>query len=192
MADRSITAAFEAELTSGRIRLATLVEIEFDSGFVRFWSGIGNLSWDSKTWVGAGDLLQVANVTESVEVVPRMAAFKLSGINQANISLALQEARRGKPIKQWLAFFDQDDKIVADPYLAFAGTVDSVTIEEGGKSATITVNGEGRLIDLKRVRMRRYTSADQKNEYADDKGFDLVYLIQEWQGTWGSSFVNPR
>ena len=43
-------------------------------------SGIGQLSWDSKIWYGAGNLGKVSTVEETTELKATGASFQLSGI----------------------------------------------------------------------------------------------------------------
>ena len=76
-------------------------------------------------------------------------------------------------------------RLIADPFLAFAGRFDVPDILEAGERATITAKYESRLIDLDRVRARRYTSEDQQLDYPGDKGFDYVPSLQDAVITWG-------
>ena len=42
-----------------------------------------------------------------------------------------------------------------------------------------------RLIDLDRSRARRFTSEDQKIDYPDDKGLEMVASLQDTVIIWG-------
>ena len=81
---RSLTAAVATELQSGQIHPHALVHFAFDSGAVRFWSGIGDLVWSGETYVGAGSLGSVGTVEEAASIRAAGAAFKLSGIPPAS------------------------------------------------------------------------------------------------------------
>ena len=63
--------------------------------------------------------------------------------------------------------------------------MDVMTIEDAGATATINVSAESRLIDLDRSRTRRFTSEDQKIDYPNDKGLEMVASLQDKQITWG-------
>lgn len=186
------------------------IEADFDSYSLRMWSGLGDLYWDNKTWVGGGSMLSVAAIEESNEVKAVGTRVSLSGIPSELISMALQEDYQGRPLKVYLGAFTTEanflakedgtlvlkedagsitvttkDDIVTDPLIIFSGRMDVMTIAEGGDTSTIEITVENRLIDFERTRERRYTAEDQKIDYPNDKGFDFVASIQNVQITWG-------
>ncbi len=189
---RDLTAGVITELSASRVRPILFVEVEFSSGFVRFWSGIGDFTWDSKLWTGAGNLLSVTPAGETTTVRANGITMSLSGINPAVLSAVLANAQQGKPATCWLGFLDASDEIVADPYLFFKGRVDVPEIEEGPETATVTITAESQLIELRKVRPRRYTGQDQKIDYPTDLGFDFIPHLKSWNGIWGKASSNTR
>jgi hypothetical protein len=149
------------------------------------WSGLGDLSWDSKTWTGAGSLLGVSPVQETDGLAATGMRFSLSGIPSELIAVAIGSARQGLSAKLWLAVFDAAGSLIGDPILLFSGLTDVPAIEEGGETCTIAMSAESRLIDLERPRVRRYTSQDQKAIHPTDKGFDYVAGLQEKEIVFG-------
>lgn len=164
-----------------------LVEIDSADGFIRVHSGIGDLSWDSKTWTGTGDLGGISAIDESTDVQANGVRFTLSGVPSALLSYALTHAEQGRAAKVWLACFDAAGEMQGDPYLLFTGLTDVPTIEDSGDTAVIGITAESRLIDLERARVRRYTPEDQKLTDPDDKGFDFVAGLQEAEIIFGRS-----
>jgi hypothetical protein len=65
--------------------------------------------------------------------------------------------------------------------------VDVPSISEGGDTATITITAENRLLDLERVRVRRYTQEDQARDDVTDLGFEFVPALQDKEVLFGSS-----
>ena len=195
---RDTTTEFNSELTATSIQPVLLSEVYFfDSGNppsnetpIRLWSGIGDLSWDSKTWQGVGDLLKVEPSAETEEITPSSIRLTLGGIKSSFISLALQSTRQGKRVNVWFGFIDSSTGlIVSDPlgiYLLFNGRVDTIEIEEGPEGAIITLSAENRLTDLGRKRERRYTPEDQKSQFPNDKGLETVHAAAVWSGNWGA------
>jgi len=197
---RDTTTEFKAELTATSIQPVLLSEVYFfddSSGSppsqetpIRLWSGIGDLSWDSKTWQGVGDLLKVEPSAETEEITPSSIRLTLGGIKSSFISLALQSTRQGKRVNVWFGFIDSaTGLIVSDPlgiYLLFNGRVDTIEIEEGPEGAIITLSAENRLTDLGRKRERRYTPEDQKSQFPNDKGLETVHAAAVWSGNWGA------
>jgi len=63
--------------------------------------------------------------------------------------------------------------------------MDQMTIAEGPETSQIAMTVESRLIDLDRVRLRRYTSEDQKSRFPGDLAFDFVNDLQDKEIFWG-------
>lgn len=182
---RSLSNDMQNVTTSTVVRPIILVEAEFDSSDVLIWSGIGDLSWDSKTWIGTGQLLRVDAMEESVEMRAVGTTVTLSGIPSELLSIALQEDYQGRQLTVYLGAFDDSGTVITSPVIVFKGRMDIMTISESGDSASIQVNVENRLIDFERPRERRYTSEDQKIDFPSDKGFEFVSTIQDKEIVWG-------
>jgi hypothetical protein len=181
---RDLTAGVITQLQAASVEVGILFEGEFASGWVRLWSGIGTLSWDSKTWTGTGNLLGISGIDETAEVRASGMTVSLSGVPSDLLSAALGDARSGRIGRVYLAFFS-GGSIVADPILQFEGRLDVPAIEDGPETATISISYESELIDLERARERRYTPEDQAIDFPGDLGFDYVASLQDAQITWG-------
>lgn len=184
---RDVTEAFIAELTAGSKAPILFYEGEFATGTVRMWTGFGTITWDSKTWTGAGNLGGVSDIQETGDVQANGVTLSLSGIPSEMIALALDDARQGLPGKIWLGFMAADGSVVADPDVVFAGRLDVPQVDDGATTCTISISYENRLRDLDRAREYRYTDESQKIFYPTDKGFEFVPSLQEWSGVWGKS-----
>lgn len=183
---RDITAAMLTQLNASQVKLAIFVEIFFTSGALNLWSGIGDKTWDSKTWTGTGSLLSITPAAETSSIRANGAVITLNGVDPALISVALQEGRQGRPVNCWLGFLDlSTEAVIVDPATFFKGRLDVMAIDDGAETATIAVHAESRLIDLERPSNRRYTLEDQQRDYPNDLGFEYINDIQEWQGSWG-------
>jgi len=185
MADRGLTSGVVDELSKSEVRIAVFVEVEFATGFLRIWSGVGDIIFQTNTYLGAGGLLTVRPASESSNLAPNGIEVTLDGVDPANISLALGEARQGKTLNCYLGFLDSSEALIADPASLFKGRVDTVKIDEAAETAKVTVFGESRVVDLQRIGRRRYTMEDQKRDFPSDLGMSQVNAIQEWQGDWG-------
>jgi len=185
--DRVLTAGMLAAIAAGTIRPAYLIEIETATGTDNIWTGTGSLSWDSKTWLGLGEIIGISEIPETSGINAVGITITLSGVDPTSLTEAVDDIVPFKPVKMWLALFDANYAIVVDPYLAFSGRTDSVKIVESGKGTTVAVNCENRLIELNRTRERRFTQEDQILEYPDDKGFEFVNAIQGLYMPWGEA-----
>lgn len=162
-----------------------LAWLDFVSGTKRLWSGIGDLSWDSQTWQGTGNLGRISTIEETMELRATGMAMQLSGVNSADLNEVIVEPIQGRKARVYLGFLDANAQLVADPVVLFDGRMDTVEIVDGGAVATITMMVESRLRDLDRPRVRRYTDADQQTRFAGDKGLEYVPSLQEIAIPWG-------
>ena len=80
MSNKRLDETLSAETEKQVVRPIILTEFDFGETVDRAWSGIGQLSWDSKIWYGAGNLGKVSTVEETTELKATGASFQLSGI----------------------------------------------------------------------------------------------------------------
>ena len=182
---RDLVAANLQAVESDRVRVIALYEGEFSGGTVRLWTGRGSLSWDGKSWDGAGQLLGFRSVEETNGVVASGTSVSLSGIPVGMMALAISEAEQNAPGSIWLGFMSEDWELLADPILLFSGLLDVPTIEDGSDTCTVTISYESQLIDLQRAREWRYTHESQQALYPGDLGFEYVSAIQNKTIKWG-------
>lgn len=182
---RDLTSGLETATLNPVVRPILLVELDFPSGFVRVWSGYGELSWDGKTWQGVGTLGGVSAVEETDAMKATGVTFRLSGVPLEYVAIALGEHYQGRPAKLWFATLGDNGTITADPFLLFSGRMDVFEDEDSGETATLYLSAESRLIDLERPRERRFTDQDQKSLYPSDKGLEFVAGLQDKKINWG-------
>lgn len=182
---RDLTTAVANEVEAAEVQPFLLFEGEFVSGYIRAWSGIGDLVWNSQTWTGTGTLLSISDIQETSDGSAQGITATLSGVPSALISIALQDVRQGASGKIWLGFFNNG--IIDDPILLFEGRLDVPVINESGETASISISYESRLIDLQRQREHLYTDKDQQGLFAGDLGCQFVTSIQEITLNWGKT-----
>lgn len=188
---RNLTAGMASAVQAAVVRPVLFYEGLFAASgspseqYLRLWSGYGQSSWDSKTWYGAGGLLQISPIEESARIEAPGFTVTLSGMPSTNQSLALNSGRKGFPGKLWLGLMDTAGALIADPYQLEEGLFDFTVTEDDGETCTIVAQYESRLIELFKPRIRRYTPEDQKLDYPTDLGFDYVDDLQDRQLIWG-------
>jgi hypothetical protein len=185
MSKRLISAALEADTVAPALTPIILVELDFPGGFVRMWSGLGPLSWDGKTWFGAGHLGEVSPVEETVEVRSAGVAFSLSGIPSELVSLTYGEHYQGRSATMWFGTLDAAGQVTVAPHKVWSGRMDVISDEDDGTTATLTVQAESRLVDLERPRVRRFTDEDQRQLYPGDTGLRFIAGLQNKDIQWG-------
>jgi len=177
---RDLHADFNTAVQADEIHPVLLAKINASGGDVRVWTGIGDLTFNSETYTGTGDLGGVSNVEEKSDLSATGLTFTLSGIPSSAISIALGQMEQGRACTLWLALLNiSTGAIINDPYELFSGFSDVTVITENGENSTVSVFAENRMIALERSRVRRYTNEDQQEEHSGDKGFEFVPGLQD-------------
>jgi hypothetical protein len=177
---RGITNALNTVFTSSHIRPFVAVDLAFSAANVTVWTGLGNITFASTTFVGTGEILGISPVTENGAVQANGLNISFNGLDSALVSTALTENYQGRSAKVYLGCITEAYAVVADPYLLFSGRMDD------GERANIQVSCESRLVDLNRAKVRRYTQVDQQTEFSGDKGLDFISSLQEKSIRWSA------
>jgi hypothetical protein len=157
------------------------VDLVFDSGPLRLWTGVGTRSINGNDYTGAGNFLQVSEMRETAEIQAAGATLTLSGIPSELLSLALTEPYQQRPARIYFGLVGSE----ADMAEVFTARMDQITIEEGPETCTIQLTVENVLVDLERPRVLRYTNNDQQSRFPGDRGFEFVETIQNRELFWG-------
>jgi hypothetical protein len=157
------------------------VDIDFTSGPLYIWSGVGDLTIGTKTYLGAGQLLNISSVEETTEIEAKGATITMSGIPSSFLFLALTEPYQGRECKIYFGMSNNPSQYAE----VFAGELDQMNISEEASTATIAVTVENVLIKLERPVVRRFTNEDQKSRFPNDKGLEYVASLQDKEVFWG-------
>ncbi len=182
---REIEAALDAALDAAEIRPVLLVEIETSAGPARAWTGLGDLVWGDKTFLGVGTLGGVTGLEEASDGRASGVSYNLSGVDDAMIALALSGLSQSGNVYLWFAALDAAGQLIGAPRRLKRGFVDVPEIQDDGETATIRLNTESRAIDQRRPRVLYYTPEDQALIDEGDKGFDFVAGLQDATILWG-------
>lgn len=134
---RALSAALLAQIIANQLRPVVFYEGTFNSGTLRLWSGLTDISWNDVTWRGAGDLLSVSEVSESAEIRADGLTLSLSGLNDDIISAALGQGQR-LPGKVWIGALGREGYLsLPGSALNYASTPDSVANSITGDSSMV-------------------------------------------------------
>jgi hypothetical protein len=157
------------------------VDIDFASGSLYVWSGIGDLVLGGKTYLGAGQLMTLSSIEETTEIEAKGASITMSGIPSSFLSLALTESYQGRECRIYFGMTSNPFGYVE----VFSGELDQMNIVESSDTCTISVTVENVLIRLERPVVRRFTNQDQKSRFASDLGLEFVAGLQDKEIFWG-------
>lgn len=181
---RTLTPAASSAFDAGHVPSLIFVLMDFPSGILRVNNSPATFAWGGNDWLGVGTLGSIDAIDEGVTLEARGLKFRISGVPQANVAVALGQKYQGRDCKVWRAPLTSDYAVIADPVLVFFGRLDVMDIELG-PTATITVSAESRLADWDRSRGRRYTHEDQQIDYPGDKGLEFVPQMADKELRWG-------
>ena len=77
---RVLTTNISNELDNETVKAFFAVKIEFPSGTLRMWTGLGEATISSETYTGLGNLIGVSRVEESEELKATGIELSLSGV----------------------------------------------------------------------------------------------------------------
>lgn len=167
------------------VRPIFLVRMVFDSSQLNIWSGVGDISFDSVTYTGLGDLLSISDIKETSDISATGINVSLSGVKSSLIAIAKDQEYQGRELTVRLGAFNESGSLIADPVIIFSGFMDTMTIAEAGTYSTISIAVENKLVAFERSKVRRYTAEDQKIDHPTDKGFEFVTSIVQKEIIWG-------
>lgn len=181
---RTVPAALLSALSGDEIEVFYAVDLAFDSGNMRLWTGYGDRTISSQTYTGTGNLLTIDGLEEASDLSARGTTLTLSGLDSTIVSYALTEEYQGRLVTIYWGVGSETVEV-------FSGYMDKMTIQDAGDNATISLSVESRLITLERANVRRYTSESHagvrtaKGLTGSDTFFDWVTKLQDKQIVWG-------
>lgn len=174
---RDIGTELNNAFLENNVELFVAVELMFDTGALRIWSGGEDKTIEGNTYTGTGSLLAVSGIEESDNLSAPGASITLSGLDSTIVSLAIQEPYQNRPCRILLGSGNNFFEI-------FSGFMDVMTIEDSGDTCIISVTVESRLILLDRKVPLRYTQETQNTRYPGDTFFSYVASLQDKKVEW--------
>lgn len=182
---RSLPAALSTEFDAAELKPFYAVELYFDSGTLRFWTGYGVIEANGQEWDGAGTVLGMSSPSEGIDLSADGLTVMFNGLDSGIVAITLTQNYRGRSAKVYIGALDATNQPVSDLYQVFAGRMDVMVIKEDGQTADIAISIENALIDLERPRTRKYTDEEQRKRYPGDASLENIGKLQDRQISWG-------
>jgi hypothetical protein len=188
---RDLTTDMLNELDKSVVSPVILGEFDFESGYERLWTGVGQLLYDSdgdnvgEVFEGVGEFLGIGTITETRELRAEKVDISLSGIPSDLVDLAQGEGYQYRDATLWLGFLDDQKQLIDEPYVLYNGEMDVMVINDDGETASISVTCENDLIRFQTPVEVRYTDQQQKEFFPNDRGLEYVGELQDKKESWG-------
>ena len=182
---KTLTAPVLAALAAGEVVVVQLVELQFPSGTIALNTSNWHLVWGGVTYQGAYGLGSVSPVKDSPGEI-RGISFTLSGGDSSSIALALDSAAEVQGTRTIIrtAILDTTTFQILDAPIDWAGTLDTMSIEEDNNQATISATAESAAVDLLRGNLSTYSDADQQALFPGDLAFEYVVSQVDQPVVW--------
>lgn len=185
--DRGGSSPFITELQQGTNAPCFLFELYFDSGVDYLTDAIRPVSWNAHTYMASGRVLSFSGIVESSDLQIPTVTLIFSGVDQAYVSLALNEPFLDRRIVIYKCLLDSALSAISSPIAIFDGRMDTMTVnDEPGGSTTISISATNQFGDFEKKPGRHSNSKDQQVYFSGDKFFDYVSQINR-QMKWGSA-----
>lgn len=171
---RTISSSLLVALSQPEVQPFYAIEIDFDSGPLRLWTGIGPRTIDDEVYTGGGSLMAISGLEEVADLSAKNITLGISGMPAEIVGLALAEPYQRRLVRVLWGVTD-----VSDFIQVFSGSLNQMTIEDGPESGTITVTVDSKLVELENASNQRYTSENHKSRHSGDTFFDFVAQIQD-------------
>lgn len=171
-------------------RQTAALNLDADGDVVRATDAPFDVVFDGKTFTGVGALGEVETVQESGDLSPTSATLTLTGIQQANISLALSARYLDRPCRLYQVTW-ADDGEQLDPFLVFDGKIDELNVALG-RYGTVTVTAESHLRNWRRPKHRRWNDEGQRAVWPDDNFFAFLGEMVDREVWWPVRFLDAQ
>jgi len=169
---------------AGDASVALFIQLDFDSGTQRYWTGGHTTPWGGFDWEGAGGVVGVGDIRETEQLIATVVPLTLTGTSDSLIALLLSEKVRGRLCTIWFTALDAAGDPLDTPPIEFRGKLDEPGIRIDGEAATIRVNVVSALADFARPAERRYSNEDQQAYFPGDTIFDGIHETESMEIVW--------
>lgn len=184
---RNINANIVSALSNPEIEPFYAVKMEFPTASIFLWTGYGDKTINSETYIGSGNLLSIDGLEEAGDLSAKGTDIVLNGIDNTILTYALTEDYQGREVYIYWGVSG-----VSEVVELYSGYMDQMSIVDKGDTSTIKLSVESKLIALERPNIRRYTEGGHSSVistegYAasNDSFFRWVAKLQDVQVPWG-------
>jgi hypothetical protein len=188
-------AARLAALRGQAIPLAQFVFMDFRSGPLRLWSGVGDVEAGGQVWLGHGGLISIPDIPGGTGFFSSKIELTLSGLPDDPATPAamsglyaslMQQQRdlRGRRVTIHDAALDHDGGLIGDLETAWAGVMDKLSYQRNAAGAALKLSCETAFVSRRRPRFAYYTDEFQQSLHPGDRIFEFASATNVKIITW--------
>lgn len=181
---KSLNAEAIALLASEKMIIEYYYVGVFNDTTLRLWTGSTDIVIDGETFLGNGWLMNPGVWKETSNNQNFGQTITLTGVPLVMISLIFNQLSQANTGAVGVILMN-DDLEVVDTFDSFSGILDSVNIDEGPRTSSISLSYEGKGIRMQEKRDLRLSDASHRVDYPDDKGFEYLIQIPSIRVYWG-------
>lgn len=186
--DRSASAAVLTEIAAASCRPVHFLKIVFDGSTVYMTDAYREIVWDGQSWVAMGHFLSFSDIEESGGIEVSSCTIGLSGVDQAYISIFLNNNFIDRETSIWKGFLDSSMSVISSPILIFNGRINrpGITEDPDNGTCTLAIDAASNWVDFQRIPGRHTNHTEQQIWFPGDMGFEFA-ADKTTQLKWGST-----
>ena len=118
---RALPALIAAASKAGHFAFGYAVELDLQSGLLRINQSPYDITIEGNTFIGAGDLADVSNISETATLQAKTVTLSLSMLNPNIAAEAASDLYHNRAARLWACFFDESHVIIPSPYYLRTG-----------------------------------------------------------------------
>ena len=170
---RSLSTAVKNHLATNEIKPVHLITIGFGTP-QNITDCVHDLTSSvagaSVTYSSSKFLVSYPEISEETDISKSSISIALSGADQSYISVVLAENVVNDSVTIYRAFLDDNNAIIADPFLLYKGTIETYSINENETSSALTLNIVSHWADFEKKSGRKTNNTSQQRFFSTDKG----------------------
>ena len=173
---RNLTTALKNELANYVLRPVHLISFGFSTP-VNFtdcsFALTSSISGSSITYNPQGFLKGLSQFTEEVGITKSSLRIGLSGVDQTYISIVLNENIVNDAVSIYRGFLDDNNSLIADPFLLYDGQIDKFEINEEDDTTDIIFTIVSHWADFEKMSGRKTNPTSQQRFFSTDVGMEF-------------------
>jgi len=166
---RTVNATTLTALQSDEVRLAHLLELDFDTT-IPLTDAPFDITFGNWTYQALGHFLSLTTVKESQSLRVGSMTINISGVEQSYVSLFLNQQYVNRRVIVYLAILNGQGVIQGDPIKTFDGEVTGYSLQDSAETCTINMNVASHWSDFERINGRRTNQNSQQYHFPNDTG----------------------